>query len=144
MTEVNTEPVALLADALESGEFPKGTRALHVLPDGNTPEGFCCLGVACVVAMRNGLELETSERSVLMRKLEFFAGEHSYLPQQVREWYGFSSNNPSLAFSGNDRYPAGMMLPAAFWNDEIADSTLADIGAGFRRTFLQEGTADGE
>jgi hypothetical protein len=48
---VNRERVALLVEALESGQYEQGRWSLS--KDGK----FCCLGVACEVARANGLSI---------------------------------------------------------------------------------------
>lgn len=48
---VNQEFIARWADALESGEYPQTYGRLHRLyPTFNMPDGYCCVGVACVIA----------------------------------------------------------------------------------------------
>jgi hypothetical protein len=66
--------------ALRSGKY-KQTR--HVLCDRN---GHCCLGVACEVAIENGVPL-TRESTEFGRVL-FNVYALSLLPYQVRDWLG--------------------------------------------------------
>lgn len=49
--------------ALRSDEFPQARGLLHRLYDenGNEAEGFCCLGVLCEVAIREGLTVEKDD-----------------------------------------------------------------------------------
>lgn len=67
--------------ALRSGEFIQGT---GVLFDGNR---YCCLGVACVVAERNGIALHRRDSDVCVE----FDGENNVLPKSVQEWIGLKS-----------------------------------------------------
>jgi len=49
---VNREFIARWADTLESGEFPQTRGRLHrsAPTEDGVPAGYCCIGVACVVA----------------------------------------------------------------------------------------------
>jgi|SRR5207247_10631804 len=98
------ERIALWADALDSGEFEQGQSALEIIKKDGTKEN-CCMGVACRVAMRNGLELHTETKFDDSVEMTWFsagstynAGSSTYLPQAVMDWYGFDINDPSVGF----------------------------------------------
>lgn len=98
MSEVNTERVKLWIDALRSGEYTQIKSQL-----GRDGEGYCCLGVACEVAIQNGLDIE---RVVQSNGTIDFDGERGELTDTVAEWYGFDGNGVELedttAISLND------------------------------------------
>lgn len=87
---VNKERVRLLVDALRSGEFDQGFGSLKM--DGK----YCCLGVACEVAMRNGVVVEVSPHMANPRKTRF-DGMSDFMPRRVWEWYGFEEGNPAIS-----------------------------------------------
>lgn len=60
----NTENMAKWAEALESGEYEQGRNHLAIIGE-DTESGktfYCCLGVACEVAIKNGVELSKTQR----------------------------------------------------------------------------------
>ena len=86
-----------------------------------TEEGFCCLGVACEVAMAGGLDMAKEERFHKphayqnVRVRHFFynpvmvtvTGSARVLPAPVARWFGFvnalgvPANNPRLQIPGH-------------------------------------------
>lgn len=92
---VNKERIELWAKALESGEYRQGSQSLL---DGNK---YCCLGVACDLAMKNGVELNVM---VSYTGRVFFDGSPSYLPTAVQNWFGDIDADPVL-FNLFEEYP---------------------------------------
>lgn len=86
-------------------------------------DGYCCLGVLCEVAIKEGLEIEVEEDDSDGRV--YYSGEESQLPVEVADWAEISRlgereySNPdsnlddfdSLA-SVNDYQPS----PFTFWH----------------------------
>jgi hypothetical protein len=73
--------------ALRSGKFLQGKDYLKV--DGK----YCCLGVACELAIADGLAVTTGiERTHDGRTAELFDGEKFYLPLSVQEWLRLETN----------------------------------------------------
>lgn len=98
MTKPNLPRIRLLIDALRSGNFKQGTGSLEsweINEDGRVNPRNCCLGVACRVALQNGLDLDVSIWSATP-EITMFDGEVGYLPSSVVDWYGFSNMNPAL------------------------------------------------
>ena len=96
---INKERVRLWVDALRSGEFKQGKFFLErIMSDGS--HEFCCLGVACRVAMAHGLELGIAEipSKAFSYTVLAFKGEQGIsdacLPSIVAWWFGLSSNEP--------------------------------------------------
>lgn len=139
-----------LVSALKSGEYPQTRGTLHRLADelSGAAGGFCCLGVACEVAIKGGLGLYSIPCS---------SGHVTYgapgsdenqtrLPQAAWRWYGFDSSDPYLKvprrFAGISEYVArywheGWTCVASMLNDD-ARLTLPQIGECFQYTFLRE------
>lgn len=84
----------LLTAALRSGEYPQTRMALCLVkaagdaPD-DAPVGFCCLGVACEVAMANGVEMTTEIKGAT----KFYNGGSAYMPQAVVDFFGFKNSH---------------------------------------------------
>lgn len=86
----------LLTDALRSGEYRQGRNRLRRHRDGE-PDGFCCLGVACDVYLKNGGEGHWSEPEAtkgwwfVTPKSTETGPDQDYitLPGMVADWYGF-------------------------------------------------------
>lgn len=89
---VNKERVALLVAALRSGKYKQGREYLGLIGNNVT---HCCLGVACEVAIENGLGIPTTRIDGYV----MFDGAESVLPASVRDWYGFDSADPFLKLS---------------------------------------------
>lgn len=70
----------MLADALESGEYKQGERALR-----NGPDMFCCLGVACDLYAKEHPEKQS------WSFFNAFMGETAVLPKTVKDWFGFKT-----------------------------------------------------
>lgn len=88
--------VRLLVDALRSGEFTQTTGTLKMVqPTGEA--AHCCLGVACEVAIRNGLDIPVTfgAESDSWGSVSF-DGELSLMPPSVYQWFGFTYGDPWL------------------------------------------------
>lgn len=127
--------------ALRSGEYPQATKYLHV--EG---KGFCCLGVLCDLAVKDGaipapVSMRRGDIRVWVYGNHDDAAEASFtsLPYAVCDWAGLSLDNtdPIIAMretdeDGND---AGTGFhPASDLNDnlhltfaEIADAIAEDV-----------------
>ena len=68
-------------DALRSGKYRQGDSYLH------QGDKFCCLGVACDVAIKNGLELPV-EPSGDIDDVTTYNGADTILPDRVQRWLG--------------------------------------------------------
>ena len=75
--------------ALRSGKYKQTTHCLHDKSEKGK-EGFCCLGVLCELALKEGvIEAARDQGS------SYYAyGRHSnYLPEKVREWVGLTERS---------------------------------------------------
>lgn len=64
--------------ALRSGEYKQGRNNLANVKTNR----FCCLGVLCEVALKEGVNLEVTKGS----SMKFYNGECGYLPRKVAAW----------------------------------------------------------
>lgn len=91
VTTVNKERVKLWVDALRSGKLKQATGQLGRIV--NHKAEYCCLGVGCEVAKKNGLKLakvkspSNSPGSPLSFCL-YYGGSASTFPYVVTEWFG--------------------------------------------------------
>ena len=97
---MNTEIKARWTAALRSGEYPQAEGRLRAT------EGFCCLGVLCDLAVKDGIIAEKAP------SLDSYGGGWDYgetannldLPQAVMDWAGLGQPNPDV---NRDSLPAG-------------------------------------
>lgn len=100
---VNRERVALWVEALRSGEYVQGTGALEYrIRHSEYPQKIltthCCLGVACRVAIANGLDVGARDDNGIT---EFRASDRpdsvwtsGHMPEKVAEWFGLPVLSP--------------------------------------------------
>lgn len=138
----NTENMRKFVEALRSGEFTQGIGWLERTdkPTGVTKN--CCLGVACRVAYRNGVELNPLTN---FRELVEFDGTSDYMPALVSEWLGLEAktendnSTPSGAWMGNPKLLTedGTECLATELNDSHMYS-FSQIADAFERTYLKD------
>lgn len=76
--------------ALESGEYEQAKNVLHrKTEDGDS---FCCLGVACDVAIKNGLTVDVEEGEDREGGFVRYNGIGHFLPSEVASWLGVRTN----------------------------------------------------
>lgn len=144
MPEVNKGRVGLLVAALRSGEYTQAKGRLHrVIRSEGRPPGWCCLGVACDIASKFGLNLA---RSIEGGCDEAFDGASAYLPPSVIDWYGFDGQNPYLKLPEGCSTQYGVAVPAADLNDggytdaegEKREAGFSQIADFFEATYLKD------
>lgn len=72
--------------ALKSGKYQQGKESLR-----SRTNKFCCLGVLCDLAVREGVVKWKKRQGEFSIKKE-----SSYLPDEVKAWAGLDSNQPSV------------------------------------------------
>ena len=79
----------LWTDALRSDEYKQGDSYLH------QGDKFCCLGVACDVAIKSGLELDAGT-GYDADDIVTYGGADAILPREVKEWLGLADEVGTL------------------------------------------------
>lgn len=163
---VDKARVRLLVDALRSGEFTQGHGYL------NRRGKQCCLGVGCIIALRNDAEVSASQADEPNETVSYYDrtkfGRYedlsdTHLPIVVRDWYGFDSHNPPLRLTREQfdtLVSSGRMSEFAintfnstleaegFVELDATDCnddlhmTFAEIADAFERTYLTEETPE--
>jgi hypothetical protein len=118
MTSEQKDRVALLCEALWSGEYKQGRTFLR------TGDEYCCMGVACDVMRRVTGRGE-------WRRGDYFEIDasinESVLPLPVADWYGFDDLNPEM--------PSHDGRSAAYLND-TDELSVPEIAAAFFSSFV--------
>lgn len=134
----NTENMRKLVDALRSDTFIQGRNALEREADDGTFHN-CCLGVACRVAIADGLNLEIRKAdNASNQKLTTFDHSRGFMPMKVVNWLGLVETrneaewvtNPLLFIDDSIGW-----VTAAVLNDDMGYS-FAQIADAFERTYL--------
>lgn len=91
---MNPEIKAQWLAALRSGEYKQGRHTLRVGTSEAQPDQYCCLGVLCDLAQRQGVIPEP-----VYRDGDWIYGTHdeatwSVLPRSVSEWAGLHNATP--------------------------------------------------
>jgi hypothetical protein len=154
---------------LRDGRRLQGQGSLNMLArtkpeDSRRTRRFCCLGVACEVAIKDGLELArkvridknwsnvtaTGEVIALGEAEQVGYGDAdgtSFLPKDAVDWYGLASDPslylpekykkywPGWALMDNNR--AAPIRTATYLNDS-SKATFKEIADCFEYTFLRE------
>ena len=120
---MNNEIKVLWCAALRSGDYPQASGYLR------TPEGYCCLGVLCELAVLAGVIPPGEQRKAGILG-EFTYGRHRdcfTLPEKVTEWAGLFNDNPRVRGTGLDwDYDSDPTLEGV--NDmRVPFSKIADI-----------------
>jgi hypothetical protein len=107
--------VKLWTDALRSGEYKQTRGALK------NQHGYCCLGVACDIALKNGVEIVVTESHSVgdIPGFTFYNGHSVGLPDVVRDFFGL-----------RDRY-------GKFEESDISVQDLANLNDSRNLTFEQ-------
>jgi|SRR5688572_18258861 len=139
--EANPERVALLVAALRSGDYEQvqGRLAVTVATkDGVEQWKYCCLGVACEVAIANGVEVPVAmlQNPGAPFVLRSYDNGIVSLPRQVGDWFGFSSDDPMIDVNvdSDPSFPL-RNVSATHANDSIGLS-FAQIADAFERTYI--------
>jgi len=83
---MNKEVAKLWVDALRSGEYKQGTGKLARRGE------FCCLGVLCELAIKNGIDLKVGKYGHWDDIITYNGADIS-LPDVVKEWAGMNSTS---------------------------------------------------
>lgn len=125
---VNKENIQKWVDALRSGKYPQTKNKLK------GPDGYCALGVACRVAIDNGVPIE--ERVEIPNGITHFGGttySQGYLaslPGLVIHWLG-TNGDPLLMLDD------GILAETSMCNDELG-LDFKQIAHLIENTYLRE------
>jgi hypothetical protein len=155
----NISRVWLLVGALRSGLYEKGRERLHKIITTTAEDGtatvrdeWCCLGVGSDAYARFGGSMERETRPFIYDERdpggieeERFNGDGSFLTSEVKEFFGFTGDNPYLIFEG-DTYTASELNDSGVRvRDEhghVLDGrrqvSFEEIAQAFYETYLKE------
>lgn len=143
----NKEAVKKWVEALRSGNYKQGKGALRVTQGRElspSEDRFCCLGVACDLAEREGVMLDvnfTTRGDQYEHDGEWdvsYDGDHLELPEAVQDWLGIHESNPLVARLSIERYG---LLDDAYrfklddYNNPDLNRTLAEINDDVDNSF---------
>ncbi len=118
---VNKKNIERWVIALRSGKYKQTRDVLHKVRGG-----YCCLGVACEVAIKNKIEVEKIKAG---KEYKYDQCSVS-LPNSVSDWLGIESEDP-LLFSDRKKHSA------SYWNDSEKYS-FKEIAKLIEYTFLKK------
>lgn len=126
---VNKDRIRLWVDALRSGKYTQGKYSLQYdSPFDEDKICFCCLGVACKIAVEEGLSIDVKKCGDIGYSYD---GDFTGMPSSVKSWYGLDDNirRDIIVFDENNdkRSIIGM-------NDK--GLTFEEISDNIERTFL--------
>ena len=84
-------------DALRSGEYSQGEGQLCAY-DEDDNELFCCLGVLCEIAAKQGVAVNKTISENDGSPVVFYDDKKDFLPDSVRVWAGLNHENPSISY----------------------------------------------
>ena len=135
--------------ALRHGGYVQGKYALQRNRDYGTPSGvaktYCCLGVACEVAMAAGVDLQYVGPSEGDRDRKDGVGVYSWgdgtskeingetLPEVVMQWLGMKTNDGRFEMPHDEwvKYLDGVMVGSVSLNAVRTLVSLNDAGVSF-------------
>lgn len=82
-------------DALRSGAYRQGRRALHTVIDQQ--DEFCCLGVLCDLAFQAGVISRELNGGIYM-----YGDQGAELPLEVQQWAGLEHADPPVEHAEHD------------------------------------------
>jgi hypothetical protein len=128
------------AEALRSGRFKRGRGALHVVDRHNNQDEFCCLGVACEVAIAEGINVSRNEAVSQAGHVVYQYGNpgetpdnRAFPPEAVAEFFGLHNAKGAVVRQDN-----GEKTTYLSWlNDEgsLTFDEIADIIDGTHHTY---------
>lgn len=132
--------------ALRSGEYKQTQGSLqHTKEVHEGPEGFCCLGVLCDVAVKEGLDIPvTPLDNGQVRYGNAGDARVGSLPNAVMEWAGLTATDPYLTV------PNPKHDPNYEYSSEMMDQSLSTLNDTFNYTLekiadiIEEAVRDGD
>lgn len=115
--------------ALRSGEFQQGRGKLAAVEETSDERRYCCLGVLCELAARDGVVTVRDGVDWVSYMDNDGPMQINYLPRAVASWAGLSSTNPrirSINVSG-DTPTLSYLNDSGYTFDQIADVIDAEF-----------------
>lgn len=114
---MNNRVKALWIDALVGGEYVQAKGYLKKIDTLTGEASYCCLGVLCDLAIKDGVEVEYVERETSLR-FGAYDSYFSWLPRSVQDWAGLTSDTGKfgggyISYVGDDG------------EEEVADTLMA-------------------
>lgn len=103
--------------ALRSGEFTQGKNRLAASNLKNGAVEYCCLGVLCEVAVRNGANVTKASKD---GHEVSYDNRSQWLPNSIANWAGLEDGDPIV--STDD----GRLTPLSYLND-IEEMSFEEI-----------------
>lgn len=120
---MNPQVKEMWIKALQTGQYAQATGKLHAIEDGQA--GFCCLGVLCDLAVREGVINPPKVDDTHYDTIMYYGQEeaHELLPYEVMTWAELDSDNGNFEQS---------------WDDTIVKTitSLVDLNDG-GKTFME-------
>lgn len=129
----NRANILLWVQALESGKFQQGHTVLKSRRVDGDHWRYCCLGVACELAIEHGVQVQTAMVPYGSVTHVAFDGQHGFLPQSVVDWLGVDHPNPLVRL--------GDWVTAVEANDRRR-FTFLEIARCLRATYVKEEGSD--
>lgn len=130
---MHRERVEKWITALRSGEYTQGRTFL------NNNGSFCCLGVACEVAINSGLFVSKTKDSGRV----FLYGRRSNMPPKaVRTFFGITNNQMYRLADLNDQYRRTFNEIADYLEEELEEKELEGRQEAINPTNEDEGSEE--
>jgi hypothetical protein len=126
---MNKERIQKCVDALRSGKYKQGRKALR-----NINDEFCCLGVFCDVSKEDlniDWRLEPTDRECYM-----FSGSSGVLPNSMLSYLGIDCNNV-LIKTTNSKLPISQMEKVGMSYLDREQVSLISLNDRFKLSFEQ-------
>lgn len=131
---MNAEIKTKWIEALKSGKYAKGVKALNYTDD-NGVQRYCCLGVLCDLYIQEtkigAWKDSTSSISSNIKRKHFYKDDYNlgsaFLPAEVREWADMYT--PSAGFIDKDNLfnPEDNMTSLVAVNDGIEAEDFSEV-----------------
>lgn len=135
----NTENILKWIEALESGKYQQTTGAMTKVESATVwykpwtwstkKYAHCCLGVACQVAMKNGVPVTAVKYGAQLE----YDNALGTLPHSVWQWLGFETSDPVVGVVRG--YGPDIPVSATTANDD-KHWDFAKIAQGLRELYL--------
>jgi hypothetical protein len=119
VTEEQKERMREWVRRLRSGEYQQGVHKLHTI-DSQDNHRYCCLGVACEMAVEAGIVTSHVREGIVSRQIVRYHWDlghfqETMLPSPVADWLGLTDVSPTVKWRSVD----------------IAVATINDDGVDF-------------